>query len=326
MPMSYKKLPKILIRCDNSSTLGTGHLMRMLLLAEGLKHHFNLLFAIQELPGNRNYLISRHGFEAVILNDASLATLIALLEREKPVLLILDHYGFTLEEEDALRTLCNLAVFDDMFLPHHADWVINHSIVAQKSDYDTLILPKSNVLCGESYTLLKKEFFEPYHHPQKKRQCVLVTIGGSDPLHLSESLARFANRHGYDATIVTTSANPRAARLKRRHPSTLIDVENMAALMKSHDLIITSASTSMIEAIALQIPFLAIQVAQNQQRSVDILRSKGLYNIIAHPNVSELSRALRFIRYRPNRLKRWMDRFRFKQDGIAKELIRVYSQ
>lgn len=323
--MSSKKRTKVFIRCDSSATLGTGHLMRMLLLAEGLKDYFNLLFVTQDLPGNRNHLISRHGFETLILNDPSLIPLTTLIEREKPALLILDHYGFTLEEEDAVRELCGLAVFDDMFLPHHADWVINHSIVACKSDYDTLILPSCNVLCGERYTLLKKEFLEP-HRPSSKKRKALIALGGSDPLHLSESIARFAGRYGYDATIVTTRANPCALRLKRRRPSTLIDVENMADLMKSHDLIITSASTTMIEAIALRIPFLAIQVAQNQQRSVDILRSKGLYNIITHPNRSELSRALRFLRYRPRKLKRWMDRFTFQQGGIAKELIRAYSR
>ncbi len=43
----------ILIRADSSSTIGTGHIMRDLVLAEQFTDA-NIIFATQDLPGNAN--------------------------------------------------------------------------------------------------------------------------------------------------------------------------------------------------------------------------------------------------------------------------------
>ena len=43
----------ILIRADSSSTIGTGHIMRDLVLAEQFTDA-NIIFAVQDLPGNTN--------------------------------------------------------------------------------------------------------------------------------------------------------------------------------------------------------------------------------------------------------------------------------
>lgn len=45
------KPKNILFRADSSSTIGTGHIMRDLVLAEQFKDS-NIIFATQELPGN----------------------------------------------------------------------------------------------------------------------------------------------------------------------------------------------------------------------------------------------------------------------------------
>ena len=56
----------ILIRADSSSFIGTGHIMRDLVLAKQYKSE-NIIFATRELDGNINYKIDEEGYNKVIL-------------------------------------------------------------------------------------------------------------------------------------------------------------------------------------------------------------------------------------------------------------------
>ena len=57
----------ILIRADSSSFIGTGHIMRDLVLAKQYKTE-NIIFAVRELAGNINYKIDEAGYSKVVLN------------------------------------------------------------------------------------------------------------------------------------------------------------------------------------------------------------------------------------------------------------------
>ena len=50
----------ILFRADSSSFIGTGHIMRDLVLAKQYKTE-NIIFAVRELDGNINYKIDEEG-------------------------------------------------------------------------------------------------------------------------------------------------------------------------------------------------------------------------------------------------------------------------
>ena len=54
----------ILFRADSSSTIGTGHIMRDLVLAKQYKNS-NIIFATQDLDGNINYKIKEAGYQFI---------------------------------------------------------------------------------------------------------------------------------------------------------------------------------------------------------------------------------------------------------------------
>ena len=63
----------VLFRADSSSTIGTGHIMRDLVLS---KQYLNakIIFATQDLDGNINHKIKEAGYTLEILESNSLLT------------------------------------------------------------------------------------------------------------------------------------------------------------------------------------------------------------------------------------------------------------
>ena len=58
----------ILVRADSSSYIGTGHIMRDLVLAKEYKNE-NIIFATQDLVGNINHQIIETGYKIELLKS-----------------------------------------------------------------------------------------------------------------------------------------------------------------------------------------------------------------------------------------------------------------
>jgi len=86
--LSYKN---ILIRADSSSTIGTGHIMRDIVLARQYKST-NITFATQDLDGNINDKIKQNGYKINILKSNDIKELDKLIKKLNIDLLIIDHY------------------------------------------------------------------------------------------------------------------------------------------------------------------------------------------------------------------------------------------
>lgn len=325
----------ILIRIDSSSSIGLGHLMRTLLLAASLKKYFNITYVTQNLKGNQNHLIEQNGFAHRIVQNMDCDTLLEVIKELGPTLCIIDHYGINIGCETQIKRICPLLVFDDEFKVHNADIVLNHSFIAKKIDYD--YLKNTKILAGSSYTLLKDDFlshknrFAPIGSLKNKK--ILITLGGSDPQNLSlrikkwlitqeKSLHPKGTSHVH---IVTTSANQKITYLKTADKELIVNAEDMAKLMQEYDLIITSASTSLLETFALKKPFIAIQCASNQSKTVDVLQKQNLKNIITKFSLASLKSALNFVQYHPHKIKRVLNKYHFQKNKVAREIIHEYT-
>ena len=309
--------------------------MRTLLLANSLKKDFCITYVTQNLKGNQNHLIEQNGFAHKILKSMDYDEFLEVVKILKPALCIIDHYGIDKLCEAKVKELCPLLVFDDEFKMHNADIVLNHSFIAKESDYD--YLKNTKILAGSDYTLLKDDFlshknrFAPLGSLKNKK--ILITLGGSDPLGLSLSIKKTLLRiekslHPKGSSlvhIVTTSANPKLSTLKAVDKELIINEKNMAKLMQKYDLIITSASTSLLETFALKKPFIAIQCASNQSQTVDVLLKQNLKNVIAKFSLASFKRALNEVQYHPYKIKKVLNRYRFEKNRVAKEIIIAYK-
>ena len=86
----------ILFRADSSSTIGTGHIMRDLVLAKQYPNS-KIFFATQNLEGNLNSKIIESGYEVINLSRNAIDELDSLIKKLNIDLLIIDHYEINYE-------------------------------------------------------------------------------------------------------------------------------------------------------------------------------------------------------------------------------------
>jgi UDP-2,4-diacetamido-2,4,6-trideoxy-beta-L-altropyranose hydrolase len=209
---------QIAFRTDASLQIGTGHVMRCLTLAEGLKakgaqclficreHPGNLIeqinqrgFIVKALPANSKEMVSdelnstaHSEYDSWLGTDWKTDAAQTKLSVGKKVYdwLIVDHYTLDEKWEKALRSRCRrLMVIDDLAdRPHDCDLLLDQNLGRDKSHYHYLVPEKSTVLTGPRYALLRPEFaaFRDYSlqrraNPELKH--LMISMGGVDQIN-----------------------------------------------------------------------------------------------------------------------------------------------
>ena len=286
-------MKNILIRADSSSTIGTGHIMRDLVLAEQFKNA-NIVFATQNLPGNINHKIEEGNYKIEKLQSNNIEEVIALIMNLSIDTIVVDHYGIDYEYEKELKVKTNVQIFvlDDTYEKHHCDILLNHNACADKTKYKKLVPINCELRCGEKQTLLRKEFITEKQQARQinnpSKSCLII-MGGADHTNLNVKILKvLENFPEICAHVVTTTANQYLNELKffakdkfniRIH----INTNQMAKLMNSSDFAIVTPSVSMNEVLFMKLPFIAIKTAENQNDMYKFLittrqQSMGLFD------------------------------------------------
>ncbi len=269
----------ILIRSDSSFDIGTGHIMRDLVLAKNFKHR-KVIFATQNLQGNINEKILQNGFELKILKSDKLKNFIKLIKKIKPKLVIIDNYAISHKDEKKIKkqTKTMLMALDDTYKKHHCDILLNHNIYAKKSAYKNKVPKHCKIKCGKKQTLLRDEFKNQKSNTYEKNG-LLVALGGSDSKNLSQKILKKLPSH-LKINLVTSSANQNLKKLKKyvknhKNITLHINTNQMALLMKKAKYGIITPSVLANEALLMELNFLAIKTAKNQALMYKYLKNKG---------------------------------------------------
>ena len=278
----------VLFRTDSSSTIGTGHIMRDLVLAEQYVNS-NIIFATQNLSGNINHKIIEKNYNIEILNSNSCKELNILITTLDIDMLIIDHYGIDYDFEKKLKTnnpRLKIFVFDDTYERHYCDILLNHNVYGDSSKYKNLVPENCELRCGLKYTLLRDEFIIAkkigrQNKKDKSNLDIFIAMGGADHSNVNtqilEVLKKFKNIHIH---VVTTIANMHLESLKcyieNLENATLhINTNQISKLMNKADLAIITPSVTTNEILYLNIPFIAIKTANNQVYMHDYLRENN---------------------------------------------------
>jgi len=290
----------ILFRADSSSTIGTGHIMRDIVLAEQFDNS-NIIFATQNLPGNINHKIKEKEFMIEILNSNAIEEVNKLIEKYSIDMIVIDHYGIDEKYEKKLK-IKNLTLkimsLDDTYEKHHCDILLNHNVSANSSKYIGLVPESCELRCGAQYTLLRDEF----KAIEKKERNILgkdiltvfIAMGGADHsnrnIDILKVMKRFSNLR---VNIVTTRANKHLSELERyvkgfENVTIHINTDKIALLINESDFAIVTPSVTVNEIIFMGLPFIAIQTADNQNEiaqylednSFQVLRSYDYSNLL----------------------------------------------
>lgn len=258
--------PLILFRCDASVTIGTGHVMRCLTLAD-------------EMAGR--------GAECVFVSAPGTRDLVpalpyAVLPPEKlpfgAALAVIDHYGLDAAYEALVRSQTSAVMsIDD--LPnrrHHCDLLLDQTHGRRAEEYRGLVPVTCITLAGAGYALLRPQFASARDSSLARRdgrlKRLLVTLGGTDPDDVTGRVLDCVAASGLDLDVDVVmgakaphldSVRAQAAALGKAR--VLVGIGDMAGLMAQADLAIGAAGTTTWERCCLGLPTLMLVIADNQK-------------------------------------------------------------
>ena len=299
-----------LFRADSSSTIGTGHIMRDLVLAQKYaKKGRNIIFATLNLEGNINYKIKEDGYKIEILKSDTIKDLDKLIKKLKIDMIVIDHYDIDYKFEKKLKEnnpRLKILSFDDTYLKHHCDILLNHNISADKKKYKGLVPKNCKLRCGAKYTLLREEFYKEKKKLKKKKRLltknkpftIFIAMGGADTANLNIKILQILKKYkNIKVNLVTTTANKNLKKLKnyckkKSWISLDINSNKIAKLMTQSDYTIVTPSVTVNEICFMKIPFVAIQTANNQNEMFTYLKRKN-YDTLKKVTFKRLSSILK---------------------------------
>lgn len=296
----------IVIRSDASLTLGIGHVMRCIALAETLKKHAEVLFICKQLPGNLIDYLKNLKFNVVSL-PANLRVseeplfLFELFKNFSSIRwLIVDHYEIDYQWECMISTKVDkLLVIDDLNnRPHWADLLLNQNYDYSLVSYQDSVPDSCELLLGPTYALLRSEFSALCHDQQLNDSFqLLISFGGSD---LTNQTYRVLNaclklKQLIHLDVIIGHTNPHKQSLKNSFKSCNnityhYQTEQMGSLMQQANLIIGAGGATLWECFSAGLPCLILNVAANQQSNSQRLAEDGfIFYLGTSHTVSEKS-------------------------------------
>jgi len=281
----------VLFRADSSSTIGTGHIMRDLVLADKYaKKGHHVFFATKDLLGNINHKIINGRYKLEILKSNDMQELDKLIKELNIDLLAIDHYDIDYLFEKKLKTKnpkLKILSFDDTYEKHHCDILLNHNISADKTKYKGLVPKDCELRCGAKYTLLRDEFIKEKKKLKKKLKTkdtkikIFVAMGGADTANLNIKILKELKKiKNIKVNLVTTTANQHLDLLEKytkNKPWINLQVNSnkVARLMAKSDFAIVTPSVTVNEVYYMELPFIAIKTAANQKPMYKYLKDKN---------------------------------------------------
>ncbi len=281
----------ILIRANSSSSIGTGHIMRDLVLVKEFKKD-NVIFATQNLDGNINYKIIEAGYKIELLKSNDFEELNELIKKLNIDMVIIDNYNIDYNFEKKLKednSSLKFFVLDDTYEKHFCDILLNHNIYADEKKYKNKVQKNCELRCGSRYTLLRDEFLEAKKKKKiikKKKKTIFLSLGGADHKNLNKKILKLIQKFkkSLKVNLVTTTANKNLEELKeyckdKKWINLQINSNEVAKLMSKSDFAIVTPSVTANEIFYLDLPMIAIKTAKNQNQMYKYLKKKGYFTM-----------------------------------------------
>lgn len=285
----------ILIRCDSSNIIGTGHVMRCLNLSEYYpenKYTFvcrNFDMNITEkIIGSRHKLILlNYNLEPIINNYKTwigkeyieeINDLTSILTTNKYDEIIIDHYGIDYLIEREITKYCNkLTVISDIFdFVHWCDEYINYNCDDEEKLKKINLNPNTiikygvkNIIINKKFLNIKKTIF------REKIEKICIMLGGSDPQNYTLKILKLIyvniENNNIQTYIIIGKSNNNIDLIKefiniKNNYILLYDLnyDELIKLYMDIDLCIGSLSITAYERLYINVPQICLKIAKNQ--------------------------------------------------------------
>lgn len=306
---------KVAFRADASLTIGTGHIMRCLTLADALRTQgADCFFLSRDHVGNLHRLVEARGYDLISLGavdsdghragtteyaswlgvdikrDAN--DTLARIGSLNVDWMIVDHYALDERWERTLRSKCTrIMAIDDLANRDHAvDVLLDQNLGKATVDYETRVPSSCRLMLGPRYALLRPEFAALRESSLSRRnegqlRELLVTMGGVDLENVTGAVLEALNsrlpHYSIEVTVVMGPSAPwydeviNQARCLSFPTKVLINAQDMGILMCNADLAIGAAGSTSWERCCLGLPTLQLVLAENQRAIANALSQGG---------------------------------------------------
>ena len=269
---------KISFRADAGQSIGYGHFIRTLALADMLKDNFDCVFYTQtpseyqkkeiakvcpciELPADESrfdhFLECLHGDEIVVL----------------------DNYFYTTDYQRAIKKKgCKLVCIDDPHGIHYVcDVLLSHGN-GIPSDFD--VETYTRLCLGTDWAMLRKPFRRPVEWNHERNNDIVVNFGGADPYHITEQIVGLLLQLKLNYKIKVILGDkvflPDEYRSKVDVLRNL-NAEQMAQLFDDSAFGIFAASTVCLEGQSRGLPIIVGYYVENQEKYYNRIKESGNY-------------------------------------------------
>jgi len=331
---------RLVLRADADVSIGTGHVMRCLALAQAWSDIGGVPIFVMSRGGDLfGERLREEGFDVVSLKNgpatAADASETASLVRDAAApWLVIDGYQFDSAYLDQVRARARILVIDDLGQAAPcADILLNqnpairHLTGSQNRDVLWLVGPR--------YALLRREFLgAPFRRELTAIGTnVLVTLGGADPPNMAAKILDAlcdGRLQQVQATIVVGAAN--------RHISSLIktiersgcavrlehNTARMPELMASADVAVAAAGSTVWELAFMGVPSILVIIAENQRELAAWLETQGaMINLGWHAEIepADVAAALADLLVSVDRRRTMTERCRRLVDGHGSDRV-----
>ncbi len=302
---------RVCFRVDSSFTIGSGHVMRCMVLASSLKKSgVDITFLCRDLPGNMGSYIMKSGYDMYFLmeqekenikNNVGVqdvridfyedAEFTKELIDEIGIIdwLVVDHYTLDARWERLLRdSISKIMVVDDLAdRKHDCELLLDQNEYKNKSLRYTGLLPaQCRQLLGPEFALLREEFSAQRSRTfTNENPCVkiLVSFGSVDltneTMKVLEGIRQIENRN-IVVDVVVGENNLNKEKVERycngfNEFNFHCQINNMAQLMANADISLGAGGSSIWERFCLGLYSIIVSVAENQKEISADLASMG---------------------------------------------------
>lgn len=283
----------LIIFADSGSTVGAGHAMRSLAIAEDwirrggkvslcCSQILPTVRALAEISDIEVRLWEAEGFEEAAL---------VMIGKVGPVWIWVDGYSYSDPFLVSLegKSDCFLAMMDDVGHRgrYFGDLLVNQNPYACESHYYGKVSERMALLLGANYLMLRNEFtlgkisHEKEYHDELR---ILLTLGGGATeefvLQILEAIKIVNTETAVDVVVIANNLEQETFPLANGVCRIIPQQNHFSKWLAWSDMGITASGVSLWEFLHYGIPCLAGVLADNQQKNAEWLSRKGLIEYV----------------------------------------------
>lgn len=290
---------KILFRADAGQSIGYGHFVRTLALADMLKVDFDCVYYTSEPSLSQNEDIQKVCECVPLSEETKFEDFLSSLDGSEIV--VLDNYFFTSDYQRAIKEKgCKLICFGTNDRHYYCDILFNF---AENDASIFSVEPYTQIKLGIDWAILRKPFRELNPtRPSQRQNRIAICYGGTDQFYLTEKTVQTIQSMPEDIAITLIATDrfgtERLAALQKQGVNCMINAtaEQMIETFGECDFLLSSASTIAHEGLACQIPVICGYYVDNQKRMYDYLTKEnyviGLSDMLTDDFSTRLSEIL----------------------------------